>query len=725
MRKGALVLPCVLALLGAAVWWGPSLLMARMQAEDMTRWPAAPVAIPVPQASLDTAIPLSSPDGRISLTVGRDANGPFYAVRLDGQEILRPARLGLVRDGNLLPGNGAPDRVERRTQDTVWEQPWGEERFIRDRFQEMRLSYAGIDILFRAYDDGVAFRYEVPGAEGATWTVTEERTEFAPAGDPTAWWVPAWGIARDEYITRTTLLSALPGEPLARAVHTPLTLSAGVGTALSIHEAGLRHFASMVLVPQSGGRLRAQLVPRADGVAVRGTGPLRSPWRLVQIGRRPVDLVNSRLLLNLNDPPAIPAEDFGRPMKYVGVWWGFITHVWDRVPGSDYGASNSRVKDYIDFAAENGFGGVLVESWNRGWESWPSPDGTPFSFTQPYDAFDLPGLAAYARSRGVALIGHHETSGDLIHYEANMQAGLDLYRGLGVPVVKTGYVARQPGLRVRQPDGTEAREWQYSQPMVEHEERLARLAANDHIAIVAHEAVKDTGLRRTFPNLLARESARGQEYNGMDAVHGGNPPDHEPTLFFTRMLAGPMDFTPGILDVDFSALPGWRGMLHRALLRTRVNTTLAKQLALYVVFYSPVQMAADFIENYRARPDALSFIRQVPVDWARSIALQGEVGRFALVARQDRHSDDWYLGAITDASPRHLEQALDFLEPGRTYEATIWADAPGADWRRNPESFVVRRQTVRAGDQLILDLAPGGGQAAWLRALPKTEEPAP
>ncbi len=722
MRKGWLAVLGVPALLGAAVWWGPSLLMARMQAEDMARWPAAP-AIAAPPAAMQETMLLTSPDGRIELSVGGDAQGPLYAVRLDGQEILGPARLGLVVDSVRLPASSMPTAVQRRGQDETWEQPWGEERFIRDRFQEMRLTYPGIDIVFRAYDDGIALRYERVGE--AAWTVTDELTEFAPPQSLTAWWVPAWGIARDEYIIRRTPLSDLPAQPQARAVHTPLTLSRGEGTALSIHEAGLRHFAGMVLASQPGGRLRAQLVPRADGVAVRGAGLLRTPWRLVQIGRRPVDLANSRLLLNLNDPPAIPAESYGRPMKYVGVWWGFITHVWDRVPGANYGASDRRVRDYIDFAAENGFGGVLVESWNRGWESWPSPDGTPFSFTQPYDGFDLKGLAAYAKSRGVALIGHHETSGDLIHYEAKMQAGLDLYARIGVPAVKTGYVARQPGLRVRQPDGGEAREWQYSQPMVEHEERLARLAAINHIAIVAHEAVKDTGLRRTFPNLMARESARGQEYNGMDAVHGGNPPDHEPTLFFTRMLAGPMDFTPGILDVDFSDLPGWRGVLHRSLLRTRVNTTLAKQLALYVVFYSPVQMAADFIENYRARPDALSFIRQVPVDWARSIALQGDVGRFALVARQDRHSDDWYLGAITDGEGRRLEQLLDFLEPGRTYAATIWADAPDADWRRNPEAFVLRRQTVRAGDRLILDLAPGGGQAVWLRALPKADEPAP
>lgn len=727
-RIAAITLALLLLVAVVALYWTPFLLMRHWQKEQPDRWPQAPTAIGALERLIGPQAELTSPDGRTRMRFAAGPSGLGFTVFRDGKPLIRPSRLGIILSGD--PDAAPPATIEQVRASEVdkrWEQPWGEDRVIRDRHRELRIDIreAGerprrYTLVARAFDDGIAFRYEMPAqpdVDGAL-TITGERTEFDLGNrDWQAWWIPAWGLARDEYITRQASLEALAAEPLARAVQTPLTLRAADGLSLSFHEAALRDYAGMVLAPQPGGRLRAQLVPWSGGkAAVRTRAPFHTPWRTVQIADRPAALMNSRMILNLNDPPAGQTPQSIKPMKYIGIWWGYITRLWDRTPGEHYGSTTARAKQHIDFAARHGIGGVLVESWNQGWEGWPGADGRNFSFTQSYPAFDLPAVAAYARQRGVALISHHETSGDIAHYESQLAPALDLLERHGIHYVKTGYVARQPGLR-RVAGGRETREWQYGQFMVGHEWRLAEAARRKGVAIIAHEAVKDTGMRRTYPNFLARESARGQEYNGFDAVNGGNPPAHEATIAFTRMLAGPMDFTPGIFDLDYSDMPGGRGVAQRWLIRSRVNTTLAKQLALYVVLYSPVQMAADLIENYEREPGAFAFIKAVPTDWERSIALNGDIGQFAVIARRDRRSRDWYLGAITDGNARTIDQPLTFLEPGVRYRATIWADEVDTSWKRNAERYRVTTRIVTQRDRLSIEMGAGGGQAVRLQPL--------
>lgn len=650
--------------------------------------------------------------------------GLAYRVSLEGKPLIAPSRLGL----DLEAGGGAPRILNFATRSVydAWEQPWGEARRIVNRFNELRVEVAHGDahepdyaVILRTYDDGIAFRYELmPVASGTqAASILVDRSEFALTGGSfRSWWIPAWGQARDEYITRATPLAEMAADPVARAVHTPLTMQRDDGVAIALHEAALRGFPAMVLVPERGDRLRAQLVPAADGSPVTVERPFVTPWRTIQLGSAPIDLLNSRMILNLADPPSEIAPSTIKPMKYIGIWWDYIAGVLDRTAGERYGSTTQNAIAHVDFAADNGIGGVLVESWNQGWEGWPASDPRTMSFVKANPQFDLAAVAAHARKRGVELILHHETSGDISHYESQAEAAFSLLEANGIHYVKTGYVARQPGLR-HIVNGRERREWHYSRAMVDHEWRLAELARKHGVGLIAHEAVKDTGMRRTYPNFLARESARGQEYNGFDAVNGGNPLDHEVTLAFTRMLAGPMDYTPGIFDVDLSELPGVRGLAQRHLVRARARSTLAKQLALFVVLYSPVQMAADRIENYRREPAAFGFIRAVPVDWEDSVALAGDIGKFVVMARKDRNSDDWYLGAITDGTPRRLTQRLDFLDAGRKYRATVWSDAPGSAWDRNPESYRVTELIVTSEDTLKIEMGAGGGQAVRLQAL--------
>ncbi|MGE0030467.1 MAG: glycoside hydrolase family 97 protein [Steroidobacteraceae bacterium] len=651
-------------------------------------------------ALADPVASVSSPGGTLRISITLNGEGrPGYSIDRLGVPVIAESRLGFIlADAPKLERNFALDSTATRSVDEIWEQPWGERRFVRNHFNELRVRLKErkapsrmLEVVFRVYDDGVGFRYEFPDQASLRHVnIVDELTEFAVAGPATAWWIPAGEWNRYEYLYRRTPLAEV-----AQA-HTPLTLRLDRGLHVALHEAALVDYAGMWLRRVDGQRMKATLSPAAEGARVKRTAPFTTPWRTLQISDSAAGLYMSDLILNLNEPNALGDVSWVEPFKYVGIWWSLHLDTETWASGPRHGANTANARRYIDFAAENGFRGVLVEGWNRGWDGDWFADGSGFSFTEPNPDFDLAAVAAYARERGVHLVGHHETSGFIAHYGDQLQDALDLYASLGVDAVKTGYVADAGGIKARGADGSIRFEWHDGQVMSRHHLKVVTEAANRRIAVNPHEPIKDTGLRRTYPNWVSREGARGMEYNAWGDPP--NPPEHEANLVFTRMLAGPMDFTPGVLSLI--------GRGGRA-----IQSTLAKQLALYVVIYSPIQMAADLPENYARFPRPFKFIRDVPVDWADTRVLNGEVGDYATIARKDRNSDDWYLGSVTDENGRRLQVTLDFLDPGRSYTAEIYRDGATADWKTNPHSIAIETRTLRRGDTWEIGLAPGGGQA--------------
>jgi alpha-glucosidase len=654
---------------------------------------------------------VDSPSATLTVCVTADRQGPRYSVYRGNRQLIDAAALGVIFERQpWSPANQLSD-PRRASVDRTWEQPWGEQRLIRDRHAELRVTFstAGehsppFDVVFRVFDDGFGFRYafnRIPAGE--TVAIRDELTEFRLVGDWDAWWYPARQPDRDEYLYRRAPLLDV------QLAETPLTLQ-GDGLYLAIHEAALVDYASMNLRRTAERTLKADLMPWSDGVLVRKTGPFTTPWRTVLVGDSPMALADSRIQLNLNEPSRLADTSWIKIGKYVGVWWEMHLNRSTWASGDRHGATNDNVRRYIDFAARNGFAGVLVEGWNVGWDDDWIANGRNFSFTKSYPDFDLAGLSAYAREHGVALIGHHETAGAIENYERQLEEALALYASRGVAVVKTGYVRNNGTIERSLEDGSIGHEWFAGQYRVRHEQLVAEIAARHKISIDAHEPVKDTGLRRTWPNMLSREGARGQEFNAWGRPT--NPPEHLTILPFTRLLAGPMDFTPGIFDLTFG-----KTQIHE-----RVQSTLAPQLALYVVIYSPIQMAADLPENYQARPDAFQFIRDVPTDWETSLTLQAAIGDYVVVARQQRGAADWYLGAVTDENARSLRVPLTFLAKGRQYEAQIYRDGKGADYRSAPTELAIERLTVTAKDSLDIAMAPGGGMAVRFRALSRDSE---
>ncbi|MBN2171459.1 MAG: glycoside hydrolase family 97 protein [Candidatus Krumholzibacteriota bacterium] len=660
-----------------------------------------------------------SPDGRLELRFTIAEGVPRYALARDGAPLLLPSRLGFVMDdGSRLDRSLALVDSARAAVDETWEQPWGEQRLVRDRCRELRVTLAErsgarrrLVVVFRLFDDGLGLRYELPAQPGLRdFAIRDEVTEFVLAGDPWAWWIPAYHPERYEYLYRRTRLSgAFRGR--VRALHTPLTLETAGGPVLCLHEAALTDWASMTLAPRAGGGLRCDLVPWSDGIRVRGETPHRSPWRVLIVADDPGGLVTSTLVLSLNEPCRLADTSWLGTGKYVGIWWGMHIGRYTWGSGPRHGATTENVKRTIDFAAAHGLAGVLVEGWNRGWDGdWAGGRGD-FRFTEPHPDFDAEALAAYAAERGVALVGHHETGADVAGYEAQVEDAFAWCRRHGIRVVKTGYVSWGRGVPRIAEDGSIHNEWHHGQWMVRHYRRVVEAAARHGIMLDVHEPIKDTGIRRTWPNMMTREGARGQEWNAWGPA-GGNPPEHETVLPFTRLVAGPMDFTPGIFDLLFAdAKPS-----------NRVNTTLAKQLALYVVIYSPWQMAADLPEHYADQP-AFRFIEDVPADWEETRVLHGLIGEYVTIVRRERGGEDWFLGSVTDEAGRVLEADLGFLDPGRDYVAEIYADAPDADWRSNPLAIDIREVLVDSATRLRLRLAPGGGQAIRFRPARARPEP--
>lgn len=658
----------------------------------------APVAVQAAQKEC-----AQSPGRIIELCVFVEGGNAFYEVSRRGKPVLLQSALGLSFEGEPTARYSALTAPRRSSSDTNWEQPWGEQRVIRDNHNQLVVTLNGdtplnqnVDVTFRLFDDGLGFRYDYHRiAAGQAVAVTADRTEFRPAGAHSAWWYEGLGQERDEYLYKQSDARRIT------LAETPLTLKGENGLYLSFHEAALVDFPSMLLAGDGAGKLTAWLMPWPDGVLARKTGPFATPWRTILIGESAGALADSRITLNLNEPSRIADISWFKPGKYVGIWWEMHLSKSTWGSGPTHGANTANVKRYIDFAAANGFDAVLVEGWNQGWDGDWIANGDKFSFTQAYPDFDLDAVTAYGRAKGVKLIGHHETAGSVVNYEKQLEAAMKLYQSAGVAAVKTGYV-RHSGTIL---DETGGNQWFAGQYMVRHHLRVAQVAAAHRIAIDAHEPVKDTGLRRTWPNLVSREGARGQEFNAWGRPT--NPPEHVAILPFTRMLAGPMDYTPGIFDLTFG----------KEKLEERVQSTLATQLAEYVVIYSPVHMAADLPENYARRPDAFQFIRDVPTDWEVSRTLAGEIGDYAVVARQQRGGADWYLGAVNDEQARQLIVKLDFLDPRRRYEAQIYRDAPTADYVTNPHALLVEKRNVRSTESLTIAMARGGGQAVRFRAL--------
>jgi alpha-glucosidase len=655
------------------------------------------LSIAAPAAAQDP-VRVVSPDRRTEVQVHSRDGRIYYSVARDGQPVITPSLLGFdFRGGPPLRDSLRVTGVTQATRDETWTQPWGEVAQVRDHHNEIRVAVVEtttlgrrFDVVFRAFDDGIGFRYEFPEQPALrVFELQEELTEFALAADAHAWWIPS----NRPRLDRSEMLYSVSPMSLLDSVQTPLTMRTPTGTFVVIHEAHLVDYARMNLAAQrhmEDRTLRVALAPLADGMKVRGRTPFNTPWRTIQLADREADLVPSVLGLNLNPPNALGDVSWVRPMKYVGIWWGMHIGTMSWGSGPRHGATTANARRYIDFAADNGIDGVLVEGWNTGWDGDWIANSHLFSFTESHPNYDLNEVAAYARQRGVRLIMHNETSGGITNYEDQMEDAYRLYQSLGIDAIKSGYVA----------DGYQGHS-HWSQFRVRHNLKAIETAARYRIALNVHE-------RRTYPNMMTREGARGQEYNAWGG-EGGNPPEHESILFFTRLLAGPMDFTPGIFDILLASADDGP----RRPEQSRVRTTLAKQLALYVVLYSPMQMAADLIENYEGQP-AFQFIRDVAVDWERTRVLDARIGDHVVVARQERGGDDWYIGAITDEEARTIEVPLSFLPAGRSYVAEIYADEADSHWLTNPLPISISRRTVNADTLLTIRMAPGGGQAIRL-----------
>jgi alpha-glucosidase len=662
---------------------------------------------------LAKTVTVSSPDNKITISVNDD-NQPSYQVNFNDETIITPSKLGMLfKNSHGFSDGFKITSVSNNQVDSSWQLPWGERKNVADKHNELLLTFTTsrdsaneYKVRFRAFNDGIGFRYEVPKQKGLNDTVeiTDELTEFSlkNAKQSTAWWIPARGWNRYEFLYNTTNV-----ESVDRA-HTPFTFKLPSGTHISIHEAALVDYAAMTLNQKRPGTLKADLTPWSDGSLVKTSANFKSPWRTIQISKDAVGLLNSNLILNLNEPNKLGDVSWVEPGKYVGIWWGMHieTNTWGS--GDKHGATTSETMRYMDFAAEHGFSGVLVEGWNKGWDGAWFSNGDVFNFTKPYDDFDIEKISQYGAKKGVRLIGHHETSGSVTNYRNQMSDAYALYQKHGVSQIKTGYVADGGNIKRIDEDGIVRKEWHDGQFMVNEYLHSVTEAAKHKISINTHEPIKATGLRRTYPNWIAREGARGQEFNAWGTPP--NPPEHTAILPFTRLLAGPMDFTPGIFDMSFNGLGSDTN---------RPQTTLAKQLALYVVLYSPIQMAADLPKNYQANMPAFQFIKDVPTDWHESIAIAGEVGDYVAFARQERDGSDWFVGALTDENAREITLKLDFLEQGKRYQAQIYRDGKKAEWVNNPYDLIIENKAVKSSDSITLPLATSGGAAIRFKALDK------
>ena len=674
---------------------------------------------------------MTSPDGRLEMTLYMDGQGtPFYALEYQERDVILPSSLGFELSCGSFRDGFEVHRIDTLTFDEVWEPVWGEEDRIRNHYKEAAIDLVQtstgrlMTVRFRLYDDGLGFRYEFPSQEGMdSFTVKEELTQFALGADHVAWWIPCdYDTQEYEYTqSRLSQIESLMPEVLdandpqttysLNGVQTSLQMRTDDGMYINIHEAALVDYPCMHLeLDPETFTFTSHLTPDAQGCKGHIQAPFRTPWRTIQVAPSAVDQLASRLILNLNEPCAYDDVSWIKPVKYVGVWWEMITgksswsytdelaHVelgvtdYSKVtPNGKHGATNENVRRYIDFAAEHGFDQVLVEGWNEGWEEWVgSGKEYVFDFVTPYPDFDIKALNDYAHSKGVRLMMHHETSSSVDNYERHLEQALCLMDKYGYNAIKTGYVGRIL------PKG----EHHYSQSIVNHYQHVVDEAAKHKVMINGHEAVRPTGLCRTYPNLVGNESATGTEHQAF----GGIRPGHVTVLPFTRLNGGPMDYTPGIFVMDIASFTDGNNT-------SWVNSTIAGQLALYVTLYSPLQMAADFPEHYEKFMDAFQFIKDVDLDWVQSRYLLAEPGDYVVIARQGKKDGQWFCGGVTDEQKRTLAVPMDFLEAGKVYEATIYADAQDADYKENPQAYEISAREVTSEDVLQMTMARGGGFA--------------
>jgi hypothetical protein len=660
---------------------------------------------------------LESPNGKIGVQVKMVEGEATYQVVFNGKTVIKPSSLGF--DFENLPSIKKGWKIiktESKSSDSTWEMQWGEKRVVRDHYNQLTLAmeeekapHRKMNLVFKVYNSGLGFRYEFPKQEAMQEVlITDENTQFNLTGDHKVWWIPGdWDIY--EHLYNTTKFSEIDATALRghkslaqtsipeNAVNTPVTMKTAEGIYVSFHEANLTDYAGMTLkIDKENLAMNSNLVGSDNHkYKVKRSLPFTTPWRTIQLGEKAGDLIESDLIVNLNEPNKIGKVDYFKPMKYVGIWWDMHlgTKTWDKASGR-HGATTKYAKELIDFAAENNIGGLLVEGWNTGWEHWigfEDREGV-FDFVTPYSDYDLEEVVRYGKSKGVELIMHHETSAAPRTYDQQLDTAYHLMNKLGIHSVKTGYVGKII------PKG----EYHHGQWMVNHYRRAVEMGIKYNVAINAHEPIKATGLRRTYPNIIAREGLRGQEFNAWSA-DGGNPAEHLPIVAFTRMLAGPIDYTPGIFNIKLAPYKK----------NNQVNTTLAQQLALYVVINSPIQMVPDLIESYKGN-DAFQFIRDVPVTWEQSKVLNGEVGDFVTIARQDRASNNWFIGSISDENARDMKIKLNFLPAGKKYKATLYLDGKNAHWDKNPTSYQIIEKVVDNNSELAYHLAAGGGAAISL-----------
>ena len=685
---------------------------------------------------LSQAETIKSPDGNLAADFKIDGGVPYYSLTYKGVKVVDYSRLGVrLKDGRGLDGGFVCTGVDTVTVDQTWRPVWGEESEIRDNYRQMVVelkqpaSGLTMSLRFRLFDDGLGFRYEWDAQPGLnTFILADELTEFRLGEDYLAFCIPG-DYDTNEFAYTTARLSELQTELPKQSgtgfqskavgdliVQTPLMLKGDNGLYVNIHEAALVDYAAMELaVDDAGFVLEADLVPDKNGDKGFLQASCHSPWRTIVVSDDARDILASRMILNLNEPCKFADTSWIKPMKYVGVWWEMFTglprswnysdYVWAKPGVTDYAelkpngrhaATTANVKRYIDFASKYGFDAVLVEGWNEGWEEWTSYNkNRHFSFTSPYPDFDVEELQAYAKAKGVKIIMHHETSANAADYEKQIDDAYRFMKEHGYDAVKTGYVGNV----------IPRSEYHSSQWMNNHYIYVAEKAASYRIMVNSHEAVRPTGLCRTYPNWIAQESARGTEFESF----GGNNPDHTTILPFTRLMGGPMDFTPGLFEMDFSRYNKDK--------KDRVHSTLARQLALYVTMYSPLQMAADLPENYERFPDAFQFIRDVAVDWDKSVYLEAEPGDYITVARKAKGKNEWFIGNTSDENGHTSDLKLDFLDSGKKYSATIYRDAADASWDKNPQAYVVEKVTVDSGSVLHIVAASGGGYAVRIAEL--------
>ncbi|MFY0601972.1 MAG: glycoside hydrolase family 97 protein [Cyclobacteriaceae bacterium] len=646
---------------------------------------------------------ISSPDGFIESLISIQDGKIFYQISYKGKPVINPSRLGfLFKRMEGYDSGFIISEIKRSTMNETWEQVWGQNKSVQNHYTESIISFgdnegnAKMNLIFRVFNDGVGFRYHLPEQDGIdSVRIVDELTAFNFKEDLSAWYTPA------NFESYEMLYQNVPLSQVASA-NTPVTFEKD-GLVVSIHEANLTNYAGMTLRKDEEDKFSFQcdLVPWPDGDKVKATLPFVTPWRTIQIAKSAKHLLTSNLILNLNEPNQIEDLTWVRPIKYIGVWWGMHigTHTWTM--GERHGATTETMIKYIDFASKHEIEAVLAEGWSTGWEHWGRPKA--FDFVTPYEDFDLQKVVDYASQKGIAFVGHHETGGDAEYYEEQIEEAFQLYEALGVNHVKTGYAgAIRP-----------AGQYHHGQYMVNHYRKVVEEASKYNINIDVHEPIKPTGIRRTYPNMMTREGARGMEWNGWSE---GNPPSHHVILPFTRNLAGPIDYTPGIFDLLYQNAGRrvkWNGQDKG---NSRTNTTLAKQLALFVIFHSPMQMASDLIENYEGEK-AFRFIENVPVDWEKTTIINGEIGSYVTIARKDIGSEDWYLGSITNESERAFNISLDFLDENKKYKAQVYADASDTHWKTNPYPYDVQEVEVDASHFLDIRLAGGGGQAIRFEAL--------